>query len=265
MKSMKDREKKISDAAQVYVREYQLLERIRNIQNNPDLLKEDFKKHYAELGKEYAKLLKQTIKITRIGDSNQRKLLYANEQIEKQKEELGVAYKKLELVARTDPLTRLSNRRDFLEKFKHEVNRFERGKSPFSVVVGDVDDFKQVNDRYGHDCGDYVLLTISNILRTNTRKLDIIARWGGEEFILLLPGTSLVGAVKVAEAIRGKIAVEPYCYMGHQLAVTMSFGVCQYEPELSLDECIKIADEAMYEGKHSGKNRVVMKPLIKEQ
>lgn len=262
---MKDRDKKISDAAQVYVREYQLLERIRNIQNNPDLLKEDFKKHYAELGKEYAKLLKQTIKITRIGDSNQHKLLVANEQIEKQKEELSVAYKKLELIARTDPLTRLSNRRDFLEKFKHEVNRFERSRTPFSVIMADIDDFKKVNDCYGHDCGDYVLLTISNVLRLSIRKLDILARWGGEEFILLLPGTSLAGAIKVAEAIRKKIATEPYCYAGHQLAVTMSFGVCQFDPDMSIDECIKNADEAMYEGKHSGKNQVMTKSLNEEQ
>ena len=110
---MRNREKRISNTARIYERESQLLDKINQIQKAasimglPDI----------ELSNEYAKLLKQTIKITRIGDSNQRKLFLANEQIEKQKKELSIAYKKMELLARTDPLTQLSNRRDFLEKF----------------------------------------------------------------------------------------------------------------------------------------------------
>ena len=153
---MNNREKRISNTAKIYERESQLIEKINQIQADAFISKAELFKEFTELSKEYAKLLNQTMKITRIGDSNQRKLFLANEQIEKQKKELSIAYKKMEMLARTDSLTQLSNRRDFLEKFQQEIIRFERSGKPFSVVMGDIDDFKLVNDRFGHDCGDLV-------------------------------------------------------------------------------------------------------------
>jgi diguanylate cyclase (GGDEF)-like protein len=255
---MRNRGKKTSDTARIYERELLWLRRISQIQADDSISKTELFKGFVDLSKEYAKLLKQTIKITRIGDSNQRKLFLANEQIEKQKKELSIAYKKMEMLARIDPLTQLSNRRDFLEKFQQEINRFERNGNPFSVVLGDIDDFKSVNDRYGHDCGDFVLVTLAKILKSMIRKQDSVGRWGGEEFILLLPEAPLPGGKKVAEGIRKRIAGETFSCHQHQVSITITFGVCEYNGVLDIDTCIKRADEALYSGKHQGKNCVVL-------
>ncbi|UCH93570.1 MAG: GGDEF domain-containing protein [Candidatus Aminicenantes bacterium] len=254
---MKNKEKKISYAAQIYNREAQLLEKIERIQDDTNISKDALLKEYIDLGHEYAKLLKQTIKITRIGDSNQRKLFLANEQIEKQKEKLSIAYKKMEVLARIDPLTQLSNRRDFLEKFQHEINRFERSRRPFSVVMGDLDDFKAVNDRYGHDCGDFVLVSIAKIIRSMVRKQDTVGRWGGEEFILLLPESPLEGGKIVAEGIRKRIAAETFSFKSQLFSITITLGVTEFSETMDIDDCIKQADESMYSGKRKGKNQVV--------
>lgn len=241
---------------QVYEGEFQLLEQARALACG-DLSREKLAEEFTKLGNEYEKLLKQIIKITRVGDANQRKLLLANEQIEKHRAELSVAYEKLDLIARTDPLTGLSNRRDFLERFEHEIARFERNKKPFSLVLGDIDDFKMLNDRYGHDCGDYVLVQLAVLLRESVRKQDAVARWGGEEFILLLPEAPLDGGIVAAEAIRQKIASESYRYNDHRLAITMTFGVSEFNGTKNIDAAIKSADEALYSGKVRGKNCVV--------
>lgn len=255
---MRNREKKVSDSAQIYERELQLLKKINQIQVDNFISKAELFKEFVELSNEYAKLLKQTIKITRIGDSNQRKLFLANEQIEKQKKELNLAYQKMEMLARTDPLTQLSNRRDFLERLQYEIIRFERSGKPFSVVLGDIDDFKSVNDRYGHDCGDFVLVNLAKIFKSMLRKQDSVGRWGGEEFILLLPEAPLPGGKKVAEGIRKQIAGETFSYQEHRISITITFGVCVYNGVMDIDTCIKRADEALYSGKHQGKNCVVL-------
>jgi len=255
---MKNKGEKISNTASIYEREAQLLEKINHIQAGDFNSKAALFKEFLELSNEYAKLLKQTIKITHIGDSNQRKLLLANEKIEQQKKELSIAYQKMELLARTDPLTQLSNRRDFLEKFQQEIIRSERSGSPFSVILSDIDDFKNVNDRYGHDCGDFVLVNTAKILKSMIRKQDSVGRWGGEEFILLLPETPLSGGKIVAEGICKRIAGETFSFKGHRLSITITFGVCIYNGVMDIDTCIKRADEALYNGKHQGKNCVFL-------
>ncbi|MGD2088588.1 MAG: GGDEF domain-containing protein [Candidatus Aminicenantes bacterium] len=256
--AMRNREKRISSTARIYERESQLLEKINQIQTDAFISKAELSKAFVELSHEYAKLLKQIIKITRIGDSNQRKLFLANEQIEKQQKELSIAYKQMELLARTDPLTQLANRRDFLERLQQEIIRFERSGNPFSVVLGDIDDFKSVNDRYGHDCGDLVLVTIAKIFKSMLRKQDSVGRWGGEEFILLLPEAPMKGGEKVAEGIRKRIARETFSYKDHQLSITITFGVCEYNGVMDIDTCVKRADEALFAGKDKGKNCVVL-------
>ena len=261
---MNPREKKQPGAAHIYGRESQWLERVKTIQTDRGISKKDLIEEYIELGNEYGKLLKQAIKITRIGDTHQKKLLLASEQIEKQREELSIAYKKMEILARTDPLTQLSNRRDFLEKFQQEINRYERNPRPFSLVLGDIDDFKLVNDRYGHDCGDFVLVTVAKMLRSMVRKQDIVGRWGGEEFILLLPESPLAGGVTAAEGIRKRIAAEIFSFKGHQLSITVTFGVSEFENNMDADTCIKRADDALYSGKRIGKNRVITNETPKE-
>ena len=250
--------KKISDTGSIYERESQLVEKISQLQAGDFTSRAELFREFLELSNEYAKLLKQTIKITRIGDSNQRKLFLANEKIEEQKKELSIAYQKMELLARTDPLTQLSNRRDFLERFQQEIIRFERSGKPFSVVLSDIDDFKTVNDRCGHDCGDFVLVNTAKILKSMIRKQDSVGRWGGEEFILLLPETPLSGGEIVAEGIRERIAGETFSYKGQQISITITLGVCLYNGVMDIDACIKRADEALYSGKHQGKNRVVL-------
>lgn len=255
---MKESERKIAETARIYVREFSLLERAKENRSNGSLSKEELLKEYNELGREYEKLLKQTVKITRIGDANQMKLVLANEKIEKQRQELAAAYKKMELLARTDPLTQLWNRRHFLERFQDEIIRFERSKKPFSVVLGDIDNFKAVNDRHGHDCGDFVLVSIAKSIKAMVRKQDVVGRWGGEEFILLLPESSLEGGKIVAEEARERIAAESYCFADSRISVTMSFGVSEFDGSVDMDTCIKQADAALYSGKRRGKNRVVL-------
>lgn len=254
---MTNRQKKISNAAQIYVKEFELVDRVQKIASDPDISPEQLLKEYNQLGEEYNKLLKQIIKITRIGDANQRKLLQANEQIERQREELIIAYKKLDQISRTDPLTRLSNRRDFMERFQGEIHRFQRNKRAFSIVLGDIDDFKAVNDRYGHNCGDLVLAQIAEILRESVRKQDVVARWGGEEFILLLPESPMDGGAIVADSVRRRIHSHTYVYDDISLKITMTFGVSEFKGGMDADSCVKKADLALYQGKQKGKNCVI--------
>lgn len=255
---MRIKEVKEANAAQIYEQEFQLLEKIKKIQTGNAISYEELLKEYIALGEEYGKLLKQAIKITRVGDSNQKKLFLANEKIEKQKEELSKAYKKLDMLARIDPLTGLSNRRDFIEKFQAEKIRFERKGNPFSLVLCDIDDFKFFNDRYGHDCGDFLLENIARLIRSMVRKQDVVGRWGGEEFILLLPETPLQGGKKISEEIRKKVAKKSFSFNNHQLSITMTFGVSEFSGTTDIIPCIKEADEALYYGKRKGKNCVVL-------
>jgi len=170
---------------------------------------------------------------------------------------LAVANGKLEELSRTDPLTKLWNRRYLHEIIELERTRIKRAFEPFSFILMDIDHFKNVNDTHGHECGDYVLATMAVILRSAVRKQDLVGRWGGEEFLLFLPKTSLKGAITIAESVRKKIEDYPFTYSSKKIPVTATFGVSQYDESLSVDECIKLSDDALYEGKESGRNRVV--------
>ncbi|MCD6595662.1 tetratricopeptide repeat protein [bacterium] len=186
-------------------------------------------------------------------------LAQANEKIDKAHKELAEAYRQLEIVSRTDPLTLLLNRRGFLEQVTHEIHRYERSGKAFSIIIADIDDFKSFNDSFGHDCGDFILTNLSQIIRKTLRKQDSVGRWGGDEFILLLPETPIDGAIVVAEKIRKKVAKLSISYKDKNLSVTMSFGAAVIEKSLSIDECIKKADESLYQAKESGKNMVMPK------
>lgn len=257
---MRNKEKNYLDSAQIYAQESRILEKIQNIQSLDSISFEELKNEYIALVERYGRLLKQAIKITRIGDSHQKKLFSAKEQIEQQKEELNIAYKKLDMLARTDPLTGLSNRRDFIEKFQAEKNRFERKGIPFSLILCDIDDFKSFNDRFGHDCGDFILETIAGRIRAMVRKQDTVGRWGGEEFILLLPETPIEGGKKISEEIRKKIAKTTLLFNQYRLSITMTFGVSEFDMDTDIIPCIKEADDALYAGKQKGKNCVVAAP-----
>ena len=169
------------------------------------------------------------------------------------------SHKRLQREAVTDGLTELPNRRQFEESLAAEVARVERYGGTFALVITDLDDFKQVNDRYGHLAGDDVLRAFASVLRANVRELDTAARYGGEEFALLLPETDLAGAARLAERIRGEIAaLRIDTYPAGSLNVTASFGVAAYPDAPSEEKLFAAADEALYRAKASGKNCVVV-------
>jgi len=160
-------------------------------------------------------------------------------------------------IALYDSLTGLANRRGLSEQIEDEVSRFRRSARPFSFVLCDIDDFKQINDRHGHERGDEVLVRVAQVFRALLREQDHAARWGGEEFLLLLPETDEAGARIAAERLRQGIAAVGSAPDDPALPFHMTFGVSGYTDALGVEGSLKAADEALYRGKTQGKNRVV--------
>jgi diguanylate cyclase (GGDEF)-like protein len=160
--------------------------------------------------------------------------------------------------ADVDPLTGLANRRGFELALAAELRRSVRYERPCSLVMTDLDDFKHVNDEHGHDMGDAVLIAFSQHLRETVRANDVVARLGGEEFALLLPELDLDGALVVAERVRRTLAADTMrTRRGREVRITASFGVAEASGSSNPVELTRIADEALYEAKRNGKNRVV--------
>ncbi|HEX37583.1 MAG TPA: diguanylate cyclase [Candidatus Cloacimonetes bacterium] len=194
--------------------------------------------------------LAQTIKL-------EKQLKLEEERRIKAQEELEEANKRLSRLARTDPLTGLSNRRDIYDKLDYEIKRFERNDKPFSIAIGDIDEFKSINDNYGHDAGDFILFSIAHHMRAILRKQDIVGRWGGEEFIFIFPETNIEGAQIVAEKVRKAVENKIMIYKEFKISLTITIGVATYDQMQTITECIKKADTALYNGKQKGKNCVV--------
>ena len=158
----------------------------------------------------------------------------------------------------TDALTGLPNRRYLYEiapRLMKIAGRYE--DQPLSILMLDIDYFKRFNDKYGHQTGDLVLKKVAQIIRLTLRKSDIPIRFGGEEFLVMMPHTDLKRAFVVAEKLRRKVAeTEVVTPEGERLHVTVSGGVAQYHKNMSLDELIKKADEALYKAKAAGRNRI---------
>ncbi|MFC1745118.1 diguanylate cyclase [Candidatus Riflebacteria bacterium] len=175
--------------------------------------------------------------------------------------QLSVAFKNAELYeqAITDVLTGLFVRRFFLQVLEKEINRVHHYSGKFCLVFLDVDKFKTFNDTYGHDAGDEVLKMVAESLKSNARTSDTCVRYGGEEFVLLLPATNLDNAVIVSERLRTKIENNIVIYGEHELKVTASFGICEFPTMASdADELIKNADLALYLSKKNGRNRITI-------
>ncbi|MCF7793743.1 MAG: sensor domain-containing diguanylate cyclase [Candidatus Cloacimonetes bacterium] len=170
--------------------------------------------------------------------------------------ELAEAYRKLEILSRTDPLTNLANRRALLDNMNHEKFRFERSHETFSIIICDIDNYKFINDNYGHNAGDFVLKEIGNIMINKLRKQDIVGRWGGDEFLMILPQTNVDGARILANIIRERIDSHVFKYKDFKIKLTMSFGTSEFKESFSIHECIRSADEALYQAKKEGKNKV---------
>jgi len=178
-------------------------------------------------------------------------------ELEKTNDELENAKGDLLVAATTDPLTNLYNRRKFIELFEVESARFNRNGSAFTLILSDIDNFKLFNDTYGHACGDFVLVSIAKNIQEILRTQDSLARWGGEEFIILLPDTSIEDGFNVAEKIRAAIASTVFKYIDKELTVTMTFGLSEIAPAMDLDTLINEADKALYKGKIASKNCVL--------
>lgn len=159
-------------------------------------------------------------------------------------------------MATTDPLTRLRNRRSVLDTSACEAAKQRRDGRPLSFVLCDVDHFKVINDTHGHEAGDDVLKAVAKILRSGVREVDHAARWGGEEFLLLLPETASPGAELVANRLREMIAELRVPGKDGPLNVTMTFGISSLHLNEPIDQAIARADKALYQGKHGGRNRV---------
>jgi diguanylate cyclase (GGDEF)-like protein len=180
------------------------------------------------------------------------------EEVNKRTADLSEANMLLAEAARADPLTGLLNRRGFLEESATEVQRFYRSGRPFSIILADVDHFKRFNDKHGHACGDYVLRRIATILGERLRDVDRVARWGGEEFIMLLPETDTQGAAVLADKLRKYVDESLFHFEGETISSTMTFGVATFRNDETLDRCIARADTAMYHGKKAGRNKVML-------
>jgi diguanylate cyclase (GGDEF)-like protein len=160
-------------------------------------------------------------------------------------------------LAITDALTGIYNRRHFMTRFESEWNRYLRYGRPLSLLMLDIDLFKSVNDRYGHDVGDRVIVHVARLCEAQTRNSDLVARIGGEEFAILLPESDLEEARVVAERLRGTLAEQPLPDGEQVIAVTISIGVAQADTAMAgLAELSKRADEALYAAKRGGRNRV---------
>ena len=192
--------------------------------------------------------------------AQQAALALKNEEWEKKNALITEQAKKLEQLATKDYLTGLSNRRDFQIKAHLEVKRYRRNKKPFAIIMIDIDHFKKVNDTHGHDFGDSVLVATGRKLEKTLRAQDIVARWGGEDFIALLPETEAVGAQHAAEKIRMEIATRWHNSKDVSTEVTATLGIAVFDGCGSIEDCIKRADKALYVGKEGGRNRVVMAP-----
>jgi len=159
-------------------------------------------------------------------------------------------------LAFTDGLTGLYNRRYLMDQIEREFIRAQRSKAPLSLIMIDLDGLKGINDRFGHHVGDSFLKEVARIVKANTRASDVAARWGGDEFMLLAPGTDSKGADKIAERIRAQVEHFKIKLEGEEAGITISAGIVSYPTNASVvPELVKKADEAMYCAKRAGKNR----------
>jgi diguanylate cyclase (GGDEF)-like protein len=169
----------------------------------------------------------------------------------------------LERQAETDALTGLRNRRSMNRDAFREVCRVPRSGTPLTAIILDLDRFKETNDRHGHDAGDAVLAAVAKVLRGQLRDIDLSARWGGEEFLVLLPDTDTFRAAIVAERLRSNLAELAVPVAAGRVEVTASFGVATLRtvipaPQAALAELLRKADQARYRAKETGRNRVVL-------
>lgn len=181
------------------------------------------------------------------------------DQLDEKNREMEIVNKRLRKLSITDGLTELFNHRHVHELLHEEFERSKRSGEAMAVVMMDLDKFKQVNDTYGHPTGDVILFETAEILRETAREIDMLGRYGGEEFVAILPGANEEAAAQFAERIRHAVSEHVYRDEEHEVRMTVSCGVASFPTESveTPDELVKQADQALYEAKESGRNRVV--------
>jgi diguanylate cyclase len=183
--------------------------------------------------------------------SSLREILY------KRGNELRIAHARIEELAQVDELTGTLNRRYLMKALNEEMARAQRSREACSVAIIDLDFFKRINDRFGHPVGDEVLRTFSSAITANLRNIDKLGRYGGEEFLLVLPGTGRDGALQLVDRLRAIIAEVSWAAISDGIELTMSAGVCQVRPNDSADYVLARADKALYRAKEAGRNCVI--------
>lgn len=229
--------------AQLLARQQEQVAQLERLTSISDGYQSVLNKRYQTLTERHNKQLRQLQKIVKISDHYQHMLQDLNES--------------LKIASTQDPLTGLFNRRLMLDRLQNEAALTKRRNNVFSVLMIDIDHFKSVNDTWGHHVGDNALVLVASALKMALRSSDVCARWGGEEFLILLPDTGKAGALEIANrllvAIRGLRIPE----MALDQNLTISIGLAQHQRGDDLDETLKRADDALYAAKAQGRDRVV--------
>lgn len=193
------------------------------------------------LTERYAKHLRQLEKMARISDRYQLMMRDMNEALKES--------------STTDPLTGIGNRRMLVERLKSEMARAERVNRPLTVAIADIDRFKKVNDTYGHEAGDKVLIEVSRVIESCMREYDCCGRWGGEEFLIIMPEIAATEGILIVERLRGAISGLNVPIADRSVQLTASFGIAEYRAGESASDIINRADAALYKAKQAGRNR----------
>ena len=195
----------------------------------------------------------QTKNLTDLNEDLENLVQQRTEELETINNELTKEKLVLQQLSSRDSLTGLYNRFKLEESFEYEQKQSRRYNTELSVILMDIDDFKSVNDNYGHNVGDIFLKEIAEILKTSFRDVDTVGRWGGEEFLILLPKTNLADSKQIAEEVRKKIELYSFAEIDNR---TASFGVATHINNESLSNLLNRADKALYTAKENGRNRV---------
>lgn len=172
---------------------------------------------------------------------------------------INFMYTQTKQMSLTDPLTKLFNRRHFEAEFEREFKRAKRYNNPLSIAVADIDFFKQVNDNYGHLCGDYILKEIAYIITNNFRQTDLIFRYGGEEFVIILTETSGKNALIPLERLRKAVENYKFKFNKQDINITLSIGVSSNTNLETAQEMFEEADKILYDAKNNGRNQIGVK------
>lgn len=240
------------ELAKLFKNEYAIIKQAEKLLSDKEISKKELYHAYNQLAEQYKSILQSFVKITKISDINQRKLYDSHQELERQK---LILYK----AATTDQLTDIYNRAYLMDVLQTEYQRSQRFSEVFSCVIFDIDDFKKVNDTYGHQMGDEVIKNIASIARKNIRSTDIVGRYGGEEYLIIMPNTDAKGATIIAEKIREMVAKTDFRNRKKRITCTISLGISDttIRSIKSHDDVLFNSDSALYQAKKTGKNKTI--------